>query len=126
MHETNMTTIQEDVCRAIVAQVRRYDESLGRRDNSGHETYARVKELLELTKEAVKPLEKTLGHVWEEVTRRDKDTTAAMLRQMLTEAERAVCQGICLAAVINRGLYSTAPEGEEPAGQVREEENGDV
>lgn len=126
MHETVMTNLKEDVTRAVIAQVKRYDDKLGRRDNSGHETYARVKECLELVKEDMKPLDKTLGHVWEEVVRQDKDTTAAMLREMLTETERALGHMVCLAAMVTRGLYSTAPEDEEPAGQVTMDELTEV
>lgn len=55
MHETVMTNLKEDVTRAVIAQVKRYDDKLGRRDNSGHETYARVKECLELVKEDIQP-----------------------------------------------------------------------
>lgn len=124
MHEDTITKyemekgLKEDVCRAMLAQVHRYDRSIGRRDNSGHETYARVKQRLDSVTAAIKPMDKTLSHVWEQVCEADETVLAAFLREMLTEAEHACVEILCLGAMITRGLHTLSGEDGEPLGQA--------
>ena len=114
--------LKEDVCRAMMAQVHRYDHRLGRFDNSGHETYARVKQCLDGVSDAIKPMDKTLSHVWEQVCSADETVLAAFLREMLTEAEHACVRILCLGAMITRGLNTLAGEDGEPLGQASMED----
>lgn len=111
------TGLKEDVCRAMLAQVHRYDHRIGRMDSSGHETYARVKQCLEGVQTAMKPMDKTLACVWEQVCAADETVLAAFLREMLTEAENACVKLLCLGAMITRGLH-TISGGGEPVGQA--------
>lgn len=113
-----MTTLKEDVCRAVVAQVKRYDDSIGKTDNSAYESYGRIKDVLECVDKTVKPLANSLKNYWGEVIRKEDDTQAAFLREMQTEAEAAICQLICLAAVVSRALWSVAPFAERKVGQM--------
>ena len=124
MHEKVMTNhemekgLKEDACRAILAQVHRYDHKIGRHDNSGHETYARVKQCLDAVKDAIKPMDKTLDHVWEQVCEADETVLAAFLREMLTETEHACVRLLCLGAMITRGLHMLSREDGELLGQA--------
>lgn len=128
MHESVMSNhemergLKEDVCHAILAQVHRYDHKIGRYDSSGHETYARIKQGLEGVKDSIKPMDKTLTNVWEQVCAADETVLAAFLREMLTEAEHACVWLLCLGAMITRGLHTLSGEDGEPLGQASMED----
>lgn len=117
MNETT-TTLKEDVCAAVAAHVVRLDESIGREDSSGYESYGRIKDVLEQMQEAVTPLTKALKDYWEEVVREHEDAQAAMLREMETKSEVAIRQMVSLAATVDRALRRLQSAAGQKVGQM--------